>query len=162
MRNQITVLKNQYLYLGLGLGLGLLTSGCATRFNSDEQLVLISTKPDGAKAIVDDRYVLTTPGRVNLHRLGEHTIVIEKDGYEREIITTERAMSKLVFLDAFCIPFWWHCIERDLKQGGWYRFQDEYHVTLTRLPGSENTKESDAAQSAAPATPPASLVSPQQ
>lgn len=154
------VLKNQCLHLGLGLVL--LTSGCATRFNSDEQLVLISTKPVGAKAIVDDRYVMTTPGRVNLHRLGEHTIVIEKDGYEREIITTERSMSKLVFLDAFCIPFWWHCIERDLKQGGWYRFQDEYHVTLTRLPGSEDPEESEAVQTPAPATPATSLVSPPQ
>lgn len=146
--------------LGLGLALVFLTSGCATRINSDEQLVLISTKPVGAKAIVDNRYVLTTPGRVNLHRLGEHTIVIEKEGYEREIITTERAMSKLVYLDALCIPFWWHCIERDLKSGGWYRFQDEYHVTLTRVPGSEDPEETEAAQSAAPATPPATPLSP--
>jgi len=139
--------------------MALLASGCATKLNTVEQLVLISSKPMGAKVTVDDRLVLTTPGRVNLHRLGEHMLFVEKDGYESQVITTERVMSKLVFLDALCIPFWWYCIERDIKEGGWYRFQDEYNVMLTKLPGEEALDESPPT---APAESPPSSVSPQE
>lgn len=143
--------------VSLWAGLALLASGCATRFNTVEQVVLISSKPLGAKVTVDDRLVLTTPGRVNLHRLGEHLLFVEKEGYEPQVITTERVMSRLVFLDALCIPFWWYCIERDLKEGGWYRFQDEYHVMLTRRPGEEALDESPPASPAE--TPPPAVPS---
>ena len=146
--------KSHCCFLPFGVGLVLLAAGCATRFNSEEQLVLISSKPVGAKVTVDDRLVLTTPGRVNLHRLGEHTILVEKDGYESQVIMTERVMSRLVFLDALCIPFWWICFERDLRQGGWYRFQDEYHVALIRRAGSEEPEDSPAAAPTPPASPP--------
>jgi hypothetical protein len=143
------------------IGLSLLAAGCATRINSEEQLVLISSKPLGAKVTVDDRFVLTTPGRVHLHRMGDHTILVEKEGYEPQVITTERVMSKMVFLDVLCIPFWWHCIEKDLREGGWYRFQDEYHVALTRRPDPEVQEESPPAiPTPTSPTPPAS--SPQE
>ena len=145
---------NYRRFLCFAVGLVMLVTGCATRFNSEEQLVLISSKPVGAKVTVDDRLVLTTPGRVNLHRLGEHTILVEKDGYESQVIMTERVMSRLVFLDALCIPFWWICVERDLRQGGWYRFQDEYHVALIRLPGSEEPADFPDSVPTPPASPP--------
>jgi len=134
-------------------GLMALTSGCATTLNSEQQLVLISSKPQGAKVTVDDRLFLTTPGRVNLHRLGDHMIFVEMEGYEPEMITTERVMSKLVFLDALCIPFWWYCIDRDLRDGGWYSFQDEYHVKLTKRPGAEDSEESLQSGEPAPSPP---------
>ena len=117
---------------GFCAGLTFTLAGCATQWNSEEQLVLLSSAPLDAKVTVDDRFIVRTPGRVNLHRLGEHTILFEKEGYEPQVIKTERVMSKWVFANAFCIFAWWYCIDRDLREGGWYRFQDEYHVTLTR------------------------------
>jgi hypothetical protein len=131
------------------LGVGLFAAGCATQINSEEQLVLISSSPLAAKATVDDRFVLTTPGRVNLHRLGEHTILLEKDGYEPQVITTERKTSKLILLNMLCVFFWWYCFERDLKEGGWYRFEDEYHVTLAK-PGQTPSTDLESAATDSP------------
>ncbi len=123
----------------LCFGFALWLAGCATQWNSEEQLVLISSSPLDAKVTVDDRFILKTPGRVNLHRLGEHSILFEKEGYEPQVITTERVMSKWVFMDAVCILFWYYCIDRDQREGGWYRFQDEYHVTLNKRASADAT-----------------------
>jgi hypothetical protein len=113
-------------------GTALLLSSCATMINSDHQSVRIFSTPSEAKVTVDDRFHLTTVGTVNLSRFSDHTAVIEKEGYEPVTIKIERSMSKKVWLNAWCLIFVYACVKSDREDGGFWTFDDDIHVELTK------------------------------
>ena len=113
-------------------GTALLLSSCATMLNSDHQSVRIFSTPSEAKVTVDDRFHLTTVGTVNLSRFSDHTAVIEKEGYEPVTIKIERSMSKKVWLNAWCLIFVYACVKSDREDGGFWTFDDDIHVELTK------------------------------
>ncbi len=118
--------------IALQAGMSLLLSGCASVLHSDHQSVRIFSEPGEARVIVDDRFHLTTAGTVNLSRFTDHTAVIEKEGYEPVTLTIERHMSKQVLWNLFCLPAIYWCIKSDREDGGFWTFDDDIHVILTR------------------------------
>lgn len=126
-------------------GIALLLPGCATLMNSDHQSVRIFSTPSEAKVTVDGLYHLTTVGTVNLSRLENHTAVIEKDGYEPATVRIERYMSHWIWWNVFCLPAIYWCVKSDIKDGGYYTFDNEVYVTLK--------KPATAAETAVPPRP---------
>lgn len=113
-------------------GLALLLSGCASLWHSNHQSVRIFSEPSEAKVIVDDRFHLTTVGTVNLSRFTDHTAVIEKDGYEPVTLKIERSMSKMVLWNLWCLPAIYWCVKSDREDGGYWTFDDDIYVTLSK------------------------------
>jgi hypothetical protein len=113
-------------------GASLALSSCATLLHSNHQSVRIFSTPSEAKVVVDGRFHLTTAGTVNLSRYEDHTAVIEKEGYEPVTITIERRMSKWVFANLVCLMFIFQCIQKDRENGGFWTFDDDIDVTLTK------------------------------
>ena len=122
-----------------------LLSGCATHLHSNHQSVRIFSTPGEAKVVVDDRIHLTTAGTVNLSRQADHIAVIEKEGYEPVTIKIERHMSNWVWANAWCLFFVYQCIQKDRRDGGFWTFDDDIHVTLV--------KTGSTVDSSAPPTP---------
>ncbi|MSR23830.1 MAG: hypothetical protein EXR96_01890 [Nitrospiraceae bacterium] len=73
-----------------------------------------------------------TAGTVNLSRLTDHIAVIEKDGYEPTTIKIERSMSGWVWWNAFCVIFVYSCVKSDREDGGFWTFDENVYVTLTK------------------------------
>lgn len=119
-------------FASLLAGPAVLLSGCATMVNSDHQSIRIFSTPGEAKVTVDDRFYLTTAGTVNLSRFSDHAAVIEKEGYEPVTVKIERQMSNWVWLNGWCLVFVFKCIQQDRDAGGFWTFDDDIHVTLTR------------------------------
>ena len=127
-------------------------AGCATAWHGDHQSVRLFSTPNGAKVTVDDRFHVTTAGTVNLSRREDHTAVFEKDGYEPLTIKIERSMSGMVWWNFWCLPAIYLCVKSDRHDGGFWTFDDDIYVTLTKR-GS--TVESGTPAPAPPAQPPA-------
>ena len=119
-------------FASLVAGIALLLPGCASLLHSDHQSVRIFSTPGEAKVTVDDRFHLTTAGTVNLSRFIDHTAVIEKEGYEPVTLKIERSMSKQVLLNLFCLPAIYWCVKSDRTDGGFWAFDDDIEVTLTK------------------------------
>ena len=117
-------------------GTALLLSSCATLMNSDHQSVRIFSTPGEAKVVIDDRFHLTTAGTVNLSRFTDHTAVIEKEGYEPVTVKIERSMSKQVWWDILCLPAIYWCVKGDREDGGFWTFDNDIEITLTKRAGT--------------------------
>jgi hypothetical protein len=118
--------------IALLAGTSFLLSSCATVVNSDHQSVRIFSTPGEAKVVVDDRFHLTTAGTVNLSRFTDHIAVIEKDGYEPVTLKIERHMSGWVWWNLWCLPFVYWCVKSDREDGGFWKFDDDVQVELTK------------------------------
>lgn len=118
--------------IALLAGTSLLLSSCATLLHSDHQSVRIFSEPGEAKVTVDDRFHLTTAGTVNLSRFIDHTAVIEKEGYEPVTLKIERHMSKQVWWNLWCLPAVYWCVKSDREDGGFWTFDDDIEVTLSK------------------------------
>jgi hypothetical protein len=116
------------------VGLACTPVGCATQINSPSQSVLFFSDPPGAEVWVDDRVHVITPGKVQLSRLSSHNARVEKVGYQPVAVELDRGMSLWTLVDIVCLPLVVKCIYDDVKDGGFYSFDDEIHVTLTGLP----------------------------
>lgn len=132
--------------ISLVIGPAFLLSGCASFINSDHQSVRIFSTPSEAKVTVDDRFQLRTAGTVSLSRFADHVAIVEKDGYEPATVKIERRMSNWVWWNIWCVPFAYWCVKSDRKDGGYWTFDDDIHVTLT--------KRGSTVESAAPTPPP--------
>lgn len=122
--------------IALLAGTSLLLSSCATLLHSDHQSVRIFSEPGEAKVTVDDRFHLTTAGTVSLSRFTDHIAVIEKEGYEPVTLKIERHMSGWVWWNAWCLIFVYSCVKSDREDGGFWKFDDDIEVTLTKRAGA--------------------------
>lgn len=113
-------------------GTALFLTGCATLLHDNHQSVRIFSEPGEAKATVDGLFHMTTAGTVNLSRLTDHIAVIEKDGYEPATVKIERHMSGWVWWNAFCLIFVYSCVKSDREDGGFWTFDEDVYVTLTK------------------------------
>ena len=114
--------------------LSALVGGCATAINSPAQAVQFWSQPPGADVIIDGVIHVKTPGTVRLSRLGPHSAVFQKDGYEPKKVAITRGMSKWVFMDIVCLIFVTKCVSEDIEDGGFYKFDDKINVKLIGLP----------------------------
>jgi hypothetical protein len=114
------------------IGTAAALSGCASLIHGDHQSVRIWSTPNGATVVVDNRIHTTTVGTVDLSRLEDHTAVFEKEGYEPLTLKIERSMSKWVWTNLWCLIFVYQCIRQDRYEGGFWTFDDDIYVTLTK------------------------------
>jgi PEGA domain-containing protein len=128
--------------LALLAGTSLLLSSCATVVNSDHQSVRIFSTPSEATVTVDDRFHLSTAGTVNLSRFTDHIAVIEKDGYEPATLKIERHMSGWVWWNLWCLPAIYWCVKSDRTNGGFWTFDDDIDVELTKRAEASPAKPS--------------------
>jgi hypothetical protein len=114
------------------IGIAAALPGCASWWHGDHQSVRLFSTPNGATVVVDNRIHTTTASTVNLSRFEDHTAVFEKQGYEPLTLKIERSMSGHVWWNFFCLPAIYWCVKNDRENGGYWTFDDDIHVTLTK------------------------------
>ncbi|MGH7259725.1 MAG: PEGA domain-containing protein [Nitrospiraceae bacterium] len=145
--------------MSLLIGTAAALSGCGSWVHGDHQSVRIFSTPNGATVTVDNRIHTTTVGTVNLSHFEDHTAVFEKEGYEPLTLKIERHMSNWVWANLGCLLFVYSCIQVDREGGGFWTFDDDIHVTLTKR-GSTVESTAPAAPVAPPPQPPTAPLSP--
>jgi hypothetical protein len=86
---------SQALLSGAGL---VLLSGCASLIHGTRQTIPVASVPPEAKVYVQNVYVATTPGKIEVRRKDEGvTLRLEKDGYKPVEIRLGRTVSGAVF-----------------------------------------------------------------
>ena len=118
--------------MSLLIGTAAALSGCSSWVHGDHQSVRLFSTPNGATVTVDNRIHTTTAGTVNLSRFEDHTAVFEKEGYEPLTLRIERQMSGYVWWNFFCLPAIYWCVQNDRSNGGFWAFDDDIHVMLTK------------------------------
>ena len=137
------------------IGTAAALSGCSSWWLGDHQSVRLFSTPNGATVVVDNKVHTMTAGTVNLSRYEDHTAVFEKDGYEPLTLKIERHMSGLVWWNGWCLLFVYKCVQVDRENGGFWTFDDDIHVTLTKRGATvESTTPAAPAQPPTPAAPP--------
>ena len=119
-------------------GLSFLISGCAGLVNGSTQEISITSNPSEANVSVEGLQ-LKTPAKVNLSRKASHAAKFEKEGYEPAIEQIERRPSWWLLLDALWGLLFFIPMLTDLGSGGFYAFDDEVHVNLTKSSGAAPT-----------------------
>jgi hypothetical protein len=115
-------------------GVAFLLTACATAINSERQTVLLITYPPEAEVWVDDKLHIRSPGKITLSRLANHVAVVEKEGYEPAVVNITRSQSWWIYLNIVCTIFLYHCWKSDVRDGGYYTFDDEIIVRLNKKP----------------------------
>lgn len=67
--------------------------GCGSIIHGSKQQISFDSKPQGAIVKLGNGVRLTTPQTVELRRADDHTVMIEKEGYEPERITIKRSFN---------------------------------------------------------------------
>ena len=75
--------------------LGLLLQGCATIMQGSKQSIPVSGSPAGATVILNGQIMGSTPLILKVARKEDHTLTIEKEGYEPTEIELKRRFSVL-------------------------------------------------------------------
>lgn len=71
-------------------------TGCATILNGTSQKISVSSSPDGAIVLVDEKNTYTTPVKLRLERRRDHLLVLSKDGYEEQTVKLTHVLSAAV------------------------------------------------------------------
>ena len=98
-------------------------TGCAALFNQKEVVTPVQSSPDGAKVYVDGGYVGISPVKVKLNTANNHTVMFEKEGYEKQTYFVNKTVGVgWVVLDVFggFIP-----VIVDAATGSWYELSDK-------------------------------------
>lgn len=121
-------------------GLVTLLTGCGHLMNSDHQSVTIFSDPPDVKVTIDELLHVTAPGTVSLSRKGDHTALLEKEGYQTATLKIERTWSWWEIGNVSCLLFIFQCINSDRHDGGYWTFDDEVHVKLAPRAPAEPPK----------------------
>ncbi len=62
--------------------------------------------------------------------------MFEKEGYEPLTVKIERYRSGWVWWNLWCFFWVYPCIQQDRYEGGYWRFDDDIYVTLTKRGGT--------------------------
>ena len=98
-------------------------TGCAALFNEKEVVTPVQSTPEGAKVYVDGGYMGVSPVKVNLSVSSNHTILFEKEGYEKQTHFMNKSVGAgWVILDVLggAIP-----VVIDAATGSWYELPSE-------------------------------------
>ena len=85
----------------LSLAFSLFLSSCCSIINGRSQDVGISSSPAGANVIVDGQNRGITPLTLQLERDENHTIVIEKEGFQSQSATMTKSVSGWIWGNLF-------------------------------------------------------------
>lgn len=108
------------------------SSGCATIFNGQSQIVHVETVPEGCRVSVDGQSSQLSPCSFPVKRGQEHTLRIEKDGYRTNTMTLSKSFSPITLLNCLLPGFLiWYAV--DFVDGAAWQM-DREHVAVTLDP----------------------------
>ena len=74
-----------------------LSMSCATVLQPGPDRITVSSKPDGARVLLDGKEVGKTPITVTVNRYDEAVITIKKEGYETATVDKDKVVAGWVF-----------------------------------------------------------------
>jgi PEGA domain len=103
-------------------------AGCSTIFKGTDQVLTITSEPDGADVRVDGKLVGQTPVSYKAPKNKVDSIRIEKDGYKPEVFAVEKKYDTFTLLSTF-----WDLSTTDLISGAAYEYQPSaFHYKLRK------------------------------
>jgi hypothetical protein len=100
-------------------------TGCATIIHGSKQKVHFSSNPEGAKVIVDEKELGTTPVSVKLKRSEIHQIKMEKANYKPYTTILRKKVSTWFWGNAFCFAGFWICFPVDYFSGSMNKLEKD-------------------------------------
>lgn len=106
----------------------LLLSGCATVFKGTDQVLTITSDPDGATVRIDGKPVGVTPLSTKVKKNSADSIMIEKEGYRTETMPLDKKFDGITLLSIF-----WDLGTTDFVTGAAYEYQPStYHFKMKK------------------------------
>lgn len=95
-RYNVVAILRSIAVLTAGIVMAVSICGCATIINGTSQKVPVSSEPEGATVIVDNKESYVTPARIRMERRRDHSLVISKAGYESQTVNMTHVLSEVV------------------------------------------------------------------
>lgn len=106
----------------------LLLTGCASVFKGTDQVLTITSDPDGATVRIDGKPVGVTPLSTKVKKNSADSIMIEKDGFRTETMPLEKKFDGVTLLSIF-----WDLGTTDFVTGAAYEYQPStYHFKMKK------------------------------
>jgi hypothetical protein len=106
----------------------LLLTGCATVFKGTDQVLTITSDPDGATVRIDGKPVGVTPLSTKVKKNSADSIMIEKDGFRTETMPLDKKFDGVTLLSIF-----WDLGTTDFVTGAAYEYQPStYHFKMKK------------------------------
>lgn len=106
----------------------LLLTGCATIFKGTDQVLTITSDPDGATVRIDGKPVGVTPLSTKVKKNSVDSIMIEKEGFRTETMPLDKKFDGITLLSTF-----WDLSTTDLVSGAAYEYQPStYHFKMKK------------------------------
>jgi hypothetical protein len=116
--------KIKHLQILMLVIIPLMMSSCSTLFTGTKQTVQISSKPPGAKILVDGIDRGTTPSMVKLKKCADgQTITLKLDGYETKNFQPQTSFNAVSILNLFNVFFW----GIDVVSGAVYKYDPKFY-----------------------------------
>jgi len=133
------------------LFLAMVQAGCATITNGRKQEIWIASSPSGAQVFVDGQPAGETPLVTRVIRRKRHEIRVRLDGYEEQLLVTERKSNDAVVDNVFIVGLLGVAI--DYMSGAAYRVSPA-HIMFRLEPIGKKGRD-DSTGTGAAATQPA-------
>ncbi len=106
----------------------LLLTGCATVFKGTDQVLTITSDPDGATVRIDGKPVGVTPLSTKVKKNSADSIIVEKDGFRAETMPLDKKFDGVTLLSIF-----WDLGTTDFVTGAAYEYQPStYHFKMKK------------------------------
>jgi hypothetical protein len=106
----------------------MLMTGCATVFKGTDQVLTITSDPDGATVRIDGKPVGVTPLSTKVKKNSADSIMIEKDGFRTETMPLDKKFDGVTLLSIF-----WDLGTTDFVTGAAYEYQPStYHFKMKK------------------------------
>lgn len=103
-------------------------TGCATIFKGSDQVLTITSDPDGATVRIDGKPVGVTPLSTKVKKNSADSIMIEKEGYRTETMPLDKKFDGITLLSIF-----WDLGTTDFVTGAAYEYQPStYHFKMKK------------------------------
>jgi hypothetical protein len=96
----------------------LLLTGCATVLKGTDQVLTVTSDPDGATVRIDGKPVGVTPLSTKVKKNSVDSIMIEREGYRTETMPLEKKFDGVTLLSIF-----WDLGTTDFITGAAYEYQ---------------------------------------
>jgi hypothetical protein len=135
MMGTILMGRSAWLVVGITALCAMATGGCATMFTGSVQQMTVSSQPPGARVFVDGAYTGVTPMTLMLKTERDHTVALQREGYQPTISPVRREFNPVAVLNLLSVICW----VVDIATGALWRFPpNAIYVAMQPLgaPGS--------------------------
>lgn len=107
------------------------TTGCSL-FASSQQMLSVTSEPDGAEVKINGQYLGDTPLQTNVKRKDALMITVTKEGYKTGTRSTSTKLSTLGIIDIVGTCIWLVPIIGLLGGGAWEQDPANVHIPLSK------------------------------